>query len=571
MKKDQHQAPGRQGPAKFMAWWLAFNLAVVASPVIFSIAGASARPFLWVTVAESLLLLLMPLIVVKRWGVYFLIMLPVTVLGVAYQFYLKNYGALPNSDALMLALTASPEEVWGTIKVFGLTGVVFFLAGILALYLVGCVFLWRMRIAYSRPRIPMVFLVGFVAVASPFVVAKVQFPPEEISNSMVEQIIWTHPVGTLQYIAVNLPDALENMGMSVHKSAYGVTRKQDAGDAVYVLIVGEAARYDAFHVNGYAAPTSPELDKMDMVSMPRALTTANLTMYAVPMLMTGFSPDSYDEKTVHGSILDVFKEAGYSTAWLVNQDINIGRVFGPNPDVFYYPLDGQETVFGRSMPDGVLLPKLKAFLGGGGSRFIGLHTSGSHWEYENRYPDDFDTQNSKAQAGKRAAQSLMTRNSEAFVRPAYDDSIRYTDHVIAQVIREVSATRKKAVVIYVPDHGENFFSSDAIAGHGSAGIAKGEVHIPVFIWASQEYKNTEAEKWRVLLDNAKKPFTSDGVFHTLADMAGLDFPELDKTRSLGSERYQPKPRERIHIKTVAGLKGLSDCRNCQDIPGDAGR
>ena len=556
-----------------MTWWLAFNLAVVASPVIFSIAGASARPFLWVTVAESLLLLLVPLIVVKRWGLYFLIMLPVTVLGLAYQLYLKNYGALPNSDALMLALTSSLEEVLGTLKVFGLTGAVVFSAGVLALYLAGCIFLWSTRLAYPRrAHVPLIFLVGCVAVASPVVVARVQFPSEEIADTMVEQIIWTHPVGTLQYIALNLPDALENMGMSVDKSAYGVTRKQDAGDAVYVLIVGEAARYDVFHVNGYAAPTSPELDKIDMVSMPHALTTGNLTMYAVPMLMTGLSPDTYGEKTVHGSILDVFKEAGYSTAWLVNQDINIGRVFGPDPDVFYYPLDGQQTVFGRSMPDGVLLPKLKDFLGrGGGSRFVGLHTSGSHWEYENRYPDGFDTQNSKAQARKRAAQSLMTRNSEALVRPAYDDSIRYTDHVIAQAIREVSATGKKAVVIYVPDHGENFFSTDILAGHGSAGIAKGEVHIPVFIWASQEYKNTEAEKWRVLLDNAKKPFTSDGVFHTLADMAGLDFPELDKTRSLASERYQPKPRERIRIKTIAGLKSLSDCRNCQDIPGGAGR
>lgn len=563
MTNKLRQTPDRNGSATLLC--LAFNFFVVAFPVIFSLVGSKAKPFLWVTAAESLLLLMVPLIIVKRWGVYFLLILPITFLGMVYQLYLRSYGALPNSDALMLVVNSSLEEVLGTIKVFGWTGVLAFSAGILALYLGGCVVLWKTRVAGFRfINLYAILLVAFVAVVSPVVVAKVQFPSEEITNSMVEQVIWTHPIGALQYLALNLPDALENRGPSIHKSAYGVTSKKNLGEEVYVLVVGEAARYDTFHINGYASPTSPELEEIGVVSMPHVLTTSNLTMYAVPMLMTGLAPASYREDAIHGSILDLFKEAGYSTAWLVNQDINVGRIFGPNPDFFYYPLDGKQTVFGRSLPDGVLLPKLAAVLRGSGkAQFIGLHTSGSHWEYENRYPDEFDTRNSKAQAKQRAAQSLMTRNTEAMVRPAYEDSIRYTDHVVAQVIYQVAATHKKAIVVYVPDHGENFFSSDVAAGHGSPSMSKGELHIPAFIWASQEYQTQEPEKWKTLLANAKRPFTSDGVFHTIADMAGLDFPELDKTRSLGSERYTP--RETVTIKTIAGLKDLSDCRNCEDM------
>ncbi len=510
---------------------------------------------MWSTLGLSVLLLLSPMLVLRRWGPYFALMLPVALGGIAYQLFLNNYGVLRDGgDAFMVLLTATWDEAWGFIKVFGLLGYCAALLLCVLAYVALSIALWRVRLDY-RPwiaRRPALAAIG-LAVCLP--VAAVLVPPPALDKSAaaVEMGIWTHPMGTLQFLVMAAPEAVEDLGLVGRKSPYKVSSIPSQDAPIYLLIIGESARYDAFHLNGYCRQTSPELEKRDVISLTHAISTGNFTRYAVPMLMTGIAPESYQPSAIHGNLLDVFKEAGYVTAWMINQDATVSTVFNPKADHVYFPLDKDKSIYGRRMLDGSLLPKLASILRDAkGATFIALHTSGSHWDYSMRYPQSMVQQ----------ADIHLTANAhnEDQIRASYDKSIAYTDWFVAQAIGMLAATNRKAVLIYAADHGENFMSSDHSNGHGLPQFAEGEVHIPVMFWASPAYRQGEADKWNRLVSNQHSSFTSEGIFHTLAEMAALDFPELDHRRSLVSEHFSPK--QSPQIMTVKGLQPLTNCNNC---------
>ena len=93
---------------------------------------------------------------------------------------------------------------------------------------------------------------------------------------------------------------------------------------------------------------------------------------------------------IRGNIVDLAKEAGYSTAWLLNQDITISLEVGIDADRTIYPPDFKANILDRHTLDEALLPAFGRELERAGhARFIGIHMMGSHWEYYRRYPESF--------------------------------------------------------------------------------------------------------------------------------------------------------------------------------------
>jgi len=129
---------------------------------------------------------------------------------------------------------------------------------------------------------------------------------------------------------------------------------------------------------------------------------------------------------------------------------------------------------------------------------------------------------------------------------AYDNSILYTDFFLGQLINQLEHTHKKAVLLYLSDHGENLFDDDnKIFGHGTANPTKYEYHIPYFIWFSDAYKNSNPEKVAQLRNHLNVAASSTSIFYTLLDLANISYSdsESEKKYSLSSEKYEaPKDR-----------------------------
>jgi heptose-I-phosphate ethanolaminephosphotransferase len=62
--------------------------------------------------------------------------------------------------------------------------------------------------------------------------------------------------------------------------------------------------------------------------------------------------------------------------------------------------------------------------------------------------------------------------------------------------------------------------------------------IPFMAWASPKWRETH--DWSFAGDLGR-PYSSSQLIHTWADLAGLSFDELDRSKSLVSDSFKPRP------------------------------
>lgn len=313
----------------------------------------------------------------------------------------------------------------------------------------------------------------------------------------------------------------------------------------HILIIGETSRYDRWHINGYVRPTSPFLDalpKEALLSFSKAHSPANLTINSVPIILSGMRPVDYAPEKIRHNWLDLMKESGFMTAWLSNQSLDPWQESRGEADFVIERLNNLVTVkflFERLPYDGELLPILQRVVRYSPQRkFIVLHTSGSHMNYEYRRPLAFKRFSS-------AEDHLYPADKEPSMQDEYDNSILYTDWFIKQVIDQVSNLPGLASVTYISDHGERMLEEDGRKGHGSWNSSTGEQHVPLFIWSNLEFRQHYSAKWESLSSNQPKHVGGEDLLHTWADLLDIRFPEARYTSSFARKTYQPDLTTRV--------------------------
>ncbi|MDE6756337.1 MAG: lipid A phosphoethanolamine transferase, partial [Muribaculaceae bacterium] len=309
----------------------------------------------------------------------------------------------------------------------------------------------------------------------------------------------------------------------------------ESQDEIYVLVIGETSRAVNWELFGYERPTNPRLSKRsDLITFPRAVSQSNTTHKCVPMMLTHTTPLSFDSIMYRKSIIAAFKEAGYRTAVFSNQAKNHSytQYFSEEADVVKY-LEGDQHYDHNLV--GLLRQNLSE--NKGRKRFVILHTYGSHFNYNERYPREMSyfKPDDATQANIRHRSQLLN---------AYDNAIRYTDGVLDDIIAELDAMGTKAVMIYTSDHGEDIFDDERGRFlHASPVPTYYQLHVPLIIWTSKEYDNAYPEMRQNLSANKDLYVApSQSVFHTLLQMSGVDTPYLDETQSMASFDYiSPAP------------------------------
>jgi glucan phosphoethanolaminetransferase (alkaline phosphatase superfamily) len=492
---------------------------------------------------------LIALVARVRWFVA--LTLPFAVLVPAEAFYVVNYGEPSSAHVVGVLVEATPAEL----REFLAGRVVFALAGA-ALFVLACivnvVWLWRRNPVWThRSRNFVLASVGGTAVAATVPAlfsaappARAHKPDEALlaRNYVSERLYqyanifpWGVPLRFVEYSGQRADIAAAAARLEAFR--FGATVDAIHAPRNVVLVIGESARADRFGLNGYARDTTPRLAHLpNLVSFTDATSAAAATRGSVPFMLTRQTlGTSLIGAPAEKSIVAAFREAGFRTWWISNQ-MRVGAydsqlaVFAEEADVarFLNPASFEK----RGLYDGALVDEIGAALADpAANRMLVVHMLGSHWDYRRRYPDAFDVFRPSLLPGE--SWSIYDLPKATRIRNAYDNTIRYTDDVLARIVALLTASGEDSVLVYMSDHGQALFAGRClVAGHGL--MSATNFHVPLLIWLSPGYAQRAASTLDALRANRGKPVTAESLFPTLVELGGLRLPSDKHELSLAN-------------------------------------
>lgn len=328
---------------------------------------------------------------------------------------------------------------------------------------------------------------------------------------------------------------------SLHFAYDARSLRSDTVRQLYVLVIGETSRAGSWRLAGYNRQTNPCLSKRKdhIVMFDHAMSESNTTHKSVPLMLSPLDSKDYEDKIyATKSIISAFREAGFTTAYISNQERNHGFIdaFGEEADTCLFIKDHPEK-YDRSANDLVMNEPLNEIISNAsGRQLIVVHTYGSHFNYRSRYSDEF------RRFIPDNAVTLEASHRNALVN-AYDNTLLVTDAFLDRLISSVQQFDGESLVLYAADHGEDIFDdSRSLFLHASPCPSYYQLHVPMFAWISDSYAGTHPEKVKGLLFNRHKSIsTSASYFHTALDLAGISTQYLDISQSVASGIYKERP------------------------------
>ena len=310
---------------------------------------------------------------------------------------------------------------------------------------------------------------------------------------------------------------------------------------LFIVVVGETARAANWGLNGYARQTTPELAQLGVVNFSDVRSCGTNTETSLPCMFSQTGRRNYDEERIRGeeSLLHVLKRAGFDVSWRDNQSGCKGVCAG-------LPWQHATTTGDPSLCkdgecfDEALLGGLDAEVADGkGNRVVVLHQMGSHGPaYHRRYPEAFRRYTPTCDTTE-----LRKCTVEELVN-TYDNSIGYTDHVLAKTIRwlQSQTDRYDTALLYVSDHGESLGERDLfLHGMPYAIAPKEQTHVPMVVWFSERFASSRRIDLACMNRQAEQPASHDHLFHTMLGLLDVQtqayVAELDLAR--GCRAPQP--------------------------------
>ena len=351
-----------------------------------------------------------------------------------------------------------------------------------------------------------------------------------------------------------------------------------------VLVIGESYNKHHSQLYGYDKPTTPRQmalqDEGSLVAFTDVVSTWNLTSFVFKHMLSLYAVGDSGEWCDEPLFPEVFRKAGYHVTFITNQfeskakeaiyDFS-GGFFLNNPELSQRQFDSRSTRTHR-YDDGVLkeydaLEKesgVRSQETGDRSQETGvrrqesgelviLHLMGSHVDYRARYP-----QKTQTYFTPQMYDRPELNDKQKQILAHYDNSLRYNDSIVACITQRFA--NKDAVVIYVPDHGEEIFDgSPYMYGrmHGANidyRLARNEMEIPFWIWGSPQYRERHPYGWLAIQNAKSRPLMVDALPHLLLYLGGISTPLYREELNVISPKYDQK-RPRI-LKNVTDYNQL---------------
>ena len=362
------------------------------------------------------------------------------------------------------------------------------------------------------------------------------------------------------YLAFERDAASENYREASRDFKFDARSEHSAtAPEVYVMVVGETARAHNFSLYGYPRNTNPLLSKTPGIkAFPNVTTQSNTTHKSVPMLLSAASAEDFERLFHEKGILAAFKEAGFHTVFISNQLPNHSFIdfLGEQADEHYF-LKKEDASQGNHY-DEDLLQKLDEILPLADASssahyhyryrklFVVLHSYGSHFNYQERYPRSFAyfKPDSRSEAKPENRRDLLN---------AYDNTIRYTDYILHGIIERLQKwegvqtktdgvyDQPTSAMLYTSDHGENIFDDErSLFLHAAPKASDYELHVPFIIWTSDGFSKQYPDILKTLGENRSKQVQSSlSAFHTMLGIGGIQTRYRLDEYSVASGKYHP--------------------------------
>ena len=290
---------------------------------------------------------------------------------------------------------------------------------------------------------------------------------------------------------------------------------------VFIFVVGESVRSGNFSLNGYDKSTNPLLkDIKNLISFTDVTACATSTFQSVPCLFS--SKTGTDFKIKENSVvnaLDIVAKAGFKVRWYENNSESYGAAIRHE----IIDLDPIKQF------DGAFIDILKKEIEvSNQDLFLVFHTIGSHGPlYHKRSTEEtkrfFPECNS----------NQFNRCSDQEIVNAYDNSIIYTDYVMASLIKLLDRDDIDAALLYIGDHGESLGEYGVYLHAFPYSIApKEQLKVPFILWLNDSFIINNNIDFEALSRFRNWQLSHDHIFHTTLGLLGIETNFLDHKLNL---------------------------------------
>lgn len=330
-----------------------------------------------------------------------------------------------------------------------------------------------------------------------------------------------------------------------------------------VLIIGESFNKYRSQLYGYDKPTTPrQLKRMQdstLIAFTDVVAPWNLTSFVFKHVFSLHAIGDEGDWCDMPMFPEVFRKAGYHVTFITNQFLPkageavydfSGGFFLNHPQLSEQLFDTRNSRLHRY--DEGVLQDYDAMKEHDAHQLTIFHLMGQHVDYRGRFPVKTRRKFTPADyPDKKLAPKRLQINAD------YDNAVLYNDSIVDEIIRRFE--HQNAIVIYMPDHGEECFNSmDYFGRNHSATIdyrlAREEFEIPFWIWASEKYRQTHPYGWEAVKRYCHRPYMTDLLPHTLMFLGGIHTKDYRKEYDVLNNAYNEK-RPRL-LKNSVDYNGL---------------
>lgn len=446
----------------------------------------------------------------------------VVMVAAAVSYYTDTFGTIMDRDMIQnIAQTTLPESSNLIVPQMVLHMLVFGVVPGLLIAWVGI----RHRPFWQKVRINTAVCFGLVALAGLLIAGNLRAFIPFWQHDRHETMAYLNPamamIGVADYGIRQLRDA------NIVAQPYGEDARPGPrlaaapAKTLLVLVVGETARAQNFSLNGYARDTNPELAARDAIAFTDVTSCATATAISMPCMFSHLGRANYSRRAFLGSenLADVLRHADLTVEWWEN---NTGpkNVADRIPTVMVAQQPDPALCEGGECLDQILIDRLRERLRTlDGNAVLILHTMGSHGPaYFKRYPPEFER--FKPVCGT----SELNECSSQELLNVYDNTILYTDHILASIVDLLKQNEDIAsAMYYMSDHGESL-GEGGLYLHGAPYLFAPEEQkrIPFIVWLSDRFARQDGLDLACLRSRTGIPFSHDNMFDTVLGMMDVE-------------------------------------------------
>lgn len=320
-----------------------------------------------------------------------------------------------------------------------------------------------------------------------------------------------------------------------------------------VLIIGESHNRNHSTLYGYNKQVTPFQQKMkengNLYVFKNVITSYNKTTNSFQNMFSMYHYGDSGYWATYPLFPAIMKKAGYHTVFITNQFVqNINEdVWDHDTGMFLNEPTISKAMFDcrnsrKYKYDEFLLNEydsLKNF--NKSENFIIFHLMGLHMQYKDRYPEKWN-RFTVYDYNKRTDLSIKDKS----VLAAYDNAALYNDYVLYSIVNLFLDS--DAIIIYVPDHGEEIFDGCKTCGRLST-LKPIDLYqqydIPFWIYVTDEYKRKHTQIVHLIENSLVKPFMTDDIGQMILFLGGVSNKYYKEENNLLSPNFNVKRSRRI--------------------------